>query len=78
MPASSVSRILYSWRALRFSAAMEKQGDPPERAAKVIERALFARRPQARYLVGLDSRLRLLVARLPEPLRDRIVAAVMR
>ncbi len=63
---------------LRLSRRMETRGDPPARVAAAIERALFARRPRARYLVGFDARIRLAVARLPEPLRDRIVAAVTR
>jgi NAD(P)-dependent dehydrogenase (short-subunit alcohol dehydrogenase family) len=59
----------------RVSQQMEKRGIPPERVAAAIERALFAARPRARYLVGTDARLRLLVAHLPDGVRDRIVAA---
>jgi NAD(P)-dependent dehydrogenase (short-subunit alcohol dehydrogenase family) len=59
----------------RVAQQMEKRGIPPERVAAAIERALFAARPRARYLVGTDARLRLLVAHLPDGLRDRIVAA---
>ena len=61
----------------RISQQMEKRGIPPERVAAAIERALFSPRPRARYLVGRDARVRLLVARLPEGIRDRIVAAVV-
>ncbi len=62
---------------LRVAQQMERRGIPPERVAAVIERALYSRRPRARYLVGTDARLRLAVARLPEALRDWIVAAVV-
>jgi NAD(P)-dependent dehydrogenase (short-subunit alcohol dehydrogenase family) len=37
---------------------------PPGRVARVIERALTARRPRTRYLVGTDAHLAALVARL--------------
>jgi NAD(P)-dependent dehydrogenase (short-subunit alcohol dehydrogenase family) len=61
----------------RLSAKMDESGIPPERVAQVIERALFSAHPRARYLVGRDARVRLMVARLPDGLRDRIVAAVV-
>lgn len=61
----------------RFSQRQELQGIPPERVAQVIERALTARRPRARYVVGLDAWIRLFIARLPEPLRDLIIFAVL-
>jgi NAD(P)-dependent dehydrogenase (short-subunit alcohol dehydrogenase family) len=73
-------RPLYEKRIegmVRISQRLERRGDPPERVARVIERALFARRPRARYLVGIDARVRLLIARLPEALRDRLVAAAI-
>jgi len=61
----------------RLAQRQEMNAIPPEQVARVIERALFARRPRARYLVGIDARIRLLVARLPEPLRDLIVMAAL-
>jgi NAD(P)-dependent dehydrogenase (short-subunit alcohol dehydrogenase family) len=62
---------------MRLAQRYETNAIPPEQVARVIERALFARRPRARYLVGIDARIRLLVARLPEPLRDLIVMAAL-
>ena len=50
------------------------QGIPPERVVRVIERALTARRPKARYLVGGKARLRLLLGRLPTRWRDWLIA----
>lgn len=46
---------------------------PAETVARAIERALTSRRPRARYVVGKDARLALLLARLPDRLRDRIL-----
>ncbi|MFP3940682.1 MAG: SDR family oxidoreductase [Acidobacteriota bacterium] len=46
---------------------------PAERVARVIARALTARRPKTRYLVGREAWLAALVAPLPDRLRDRIL-----
>jgi NAD(P)-dependent dehydrogenase (short-subunit alcohol dehydrogenase family) len=51
------------------------RGIPPERVAKKIERALTARRPRTRYLVGADARGQAFAARvLPDRLLDWVVA----
>lgn len=61
-----------------ISKAMAERAIPPERAARVIEQALTARRPRDRYLVGPDARVQALLARaLPHRLLDRIVARQM-
>lgn len=53
-------------------------GMTPDRVARQVEHALSAARPKRRYLIGLDARLLAgLVTRLPDPLRDRTVAAVL-
>lgn len=49
-------------------------GIPPQKVVRAIERALTARRPRARYVVGSDTRLRLLLNRLPTRLRDWLIA----
>lgn len=36
-------------------ADTERRGVAPDRVARVIERALTARRPRSRYLVGADA-----------------------
>jgi NAD(P)-dependent dehydrogenase (short-subunit alcohol dehydrogenase family) len=62
-------------------AAVEtgQRGIPPDEAAKVIERALDARRPRPRYLVGRDAYGMATAARLlPARLYDRIVARALR
>jgi len=63
----------------RASAETGARGIPPERAAEVIEKALSARRPRARYLVGRDARGMAAGKRLmPPKLYDRITARVLR
>jgi NAD(P)-dependent dehydrogenase (short-subunit alcohol dehydrogenase family) len=53
----------------------EARGIPPEKVAAKIERALSARRPRTRYLVGTDARGQAFLARiLPDRLVDWIVA----
>jgi NAD(P)-dependent dehydrogenase (short-subunit alcohol dehydrogenase family) len=52
-----------------------KRGLPPQRAAQVITKALTARNPRPRYLVGTDAHAAAVVARLPFRLRYRLTAA---
>jgi NAD(P)-dependent dehydrogenase (short-subunit alcohol dehydrogenase family) len=48
---------------------------PPERVARAIARALHARRPRARYVVGRDARLAVLLkALLPTTWFDALLA----
>ncbi|HEX3173308.1 MAG TPA: SDR family NAD(P)-dependent oxidoreductase [Solirubrobacterales bacterium] len=54
-----------------------ERGIPPEKVAATIERALTARRPRTRYLVGADARGQAFAARfLPARLVDSIVARI--
>jgi NAD(P)-dependent dehydrogenase (short-subunit alcohol dehydrogenase family) len=54
-------------------------GIEPRGVAEVIGRALTAKRPRARYLVGRDAKVRGPVAALlPDRVMDRIVARAMR
>lgn len=50
-------------------------GLPPEAVAKVAIDALESRRPKHRYLVGADAKSLSLLGRLPDSLRDRVIAA---
>jgi NAD(P)-dependent dehydrogenase (short-subunit alcohol dehydrogenase family) len=45
----------------------------PARVVEAVTHALTAGRPKTRYLVGRDARLRLLLQRLPDRLRDRVI-----
>lgn len=51
------------------------RGTPAAVVAQVVEQALTARRPQARYLVGHDARLRIWLERLPTRWRDGLIAS---
>jgi len=51
----------------------EQQGSPPDDVARVVHRALTARRPRARYLVGEHSRF---LSTLPRLLPDRLLDQV--
>jgi NAD(P)-dependent dehydrogenase (short-subunit alcohol dehydrogenase family) len=62
-----------------FTEEGRTKGTEPEKVAGRIEHALTATRPKARYLVGPDAKvLGGVVTRLPDPVRDRIFAAVTR
>ncbi|MFT3866026.1 MAG: SDR family oxidoreductase [Solirubrobacterales bacterium] len=55
-----------------------ERGIPPEKVAAKIERALEARRPRARYLIGIDAQVMARArAILPTPVFDRFVAQAM-
>lgn len=62
-------------RSARHGAA---RGLPPDEVAKAVEHALTARRPKTRYLVGSDARIRALIRRLPDRLRDRLILSRLR
>jgi NAD(P)-dependent dehydrogenase (short-subunit alcohol dehydrogenase family) len=70
-------KTIASYRKLMKSLA--ERGIPPAKVAEAIEHALIARRPRARYLVGLDAKLQAR-AKLFIPTRvfDRVVARVAR
>jgi NAD(P)-dependent dehydrogenase (short-subunit alcohol dehydrogenase family) len=60
---------------LRRRLSRGMKGRQPEAVAAVVEQALTARRPKARYVVGTDARMRLMLLQLPTALRDRIIVA---
>ena len=71
---------LYADRVAAFRTLALKRGEggaPAERVAEVVEDALTAERPHARYLVGKDAKLRAGFERLPDRLRDRIYERVL-
>ncbi len=56
----------------------ERRGVSPEQVAATIERALTARRPRARYLVGRDARGMVIAhALLPTGAFDRVLRRVL-
>jgi hypothetical protein len=71
---------LYSERIDAFRRVALKRGEggaPAERVAEVVEEALTAERPHARYLVGKDAKLRAGFERLPDRLRDQVYERVL-
>lgn len=74
------SSELYGARMDRFRKVAARRGAggiPADRVARVVERALTARRPLTRYVVGRDARIRAAIERLPDRLRDRVLARVL-
>lgn len=53
-----------------FLAEALDRGIDPDRVAQVVEDALSAERPRARYLVGTDARIQAAIDLLPDSLRE--------
>ena len=53
-----------------FLDEAEEKAIQPDEVAKVVERALTAKRPKARYLVGTDAKVQAVLARLPDRGRE--------
>jgi NAD(P)-dependent dehydrogenase (short-subunit alcohol dehydrogenase family) len=71
---------LYGERMSAFrdaATAAGQRAEPADQVAIIIERALTAQAPKARYVVGRDARRRAIVERLPTRLRDRIYERVL-
>jgi len=78
---SSRQAELYGGMIERYREAVRRtaeRGIPPEKVARTIERALTARRPRARYLVGVDAKVQArLKSVVPTRVLDRLVARAM-
>ena len=62
----------------RTATEAEQRGIPADRVARVVARALTAKKPRTRYVVGRDARVQGLLARFaPDRLRDRLVSRLM-
>jgi NAD(P)-dependent dehydrogenase (short-subunit alcohol dehydrogenase family) len=64
--------------ALKAAEMSAKAAIPPDRVAKVIERALTSRHPRGRYLVGPDARVQATIAKLPPSVTDRFLGLIIR
>jgi NAD(P)-dependent dehydrogenase (short-subunit alcohol dehydrogenase family) len=74
LPAEMLARYRRGLDGARKAAnRAARNAIPAERVAGVIEHALTARRPRARYLVGADARAQAAIERLPAPARDRLL-----
>jgi NAD(P)-dependent dehydrogenase (short-subunit alcohol dehydrogenase family) len=71
---------LYGTSIERFRTIALKRGlngIEPDEVAKIVEHALTAASPKARYLVGKDAKTRARLQRLPTWARDRVIARLM-
>jgi NAD(P)-dependent dehydrogenase (short-subunit alcohol dehydrogenase family) len=63
----------------RRTVQREQNGLPPQEVARVVARALTAKRPKTRYLVGREVRvLAILVKFLPDRVRDWFIRQALR
>lgn len=60
--------------AVRKRAERGTGGLPPSVVADAVVHALTADKPKTRYLVGRDARVRALFQKLPDRVRDRLIA----
>jgi NAD(P)-dependent dehydrogenase (short-subunit alcohol dehydrogenase family) len=61
----------------RATVQAERIATSPDRVARVVERALTARHPRTRYLVGVDAHVQATVRHLPAGVRDTLLTRVM-
>jgi NAD(P)-dependent dehydrogenase (short-subunit alcohol dehydrogenase family) len=60
--------------AVKKRASRGTGGLPASVVADVVVRALTARKPKTRSLVGRDARIRVMLQKLPDRMRDRLIA----
>ena len=59
------------------AGAEERDALPPDRVAAIIEHALCAPKPRARYVVGRPAQVQAIIAHLPTRLRDGLIRKAM-
>lgn len=60
-----------------FLAEAEERAIDADRVAVVVEHALTARRPKARYLVGTDAKVQAVIDKLPDRPREMLLGKVL-
>lgn len=77
---STEHRVLYAQHVAgmkKFIPMARKLAVPTSKVVAVVEQALTARRPRARYIVGLGNKLQVaFVTNIPAALRDRMLAQI--
>ncbi len=59
---------------IKTQTRMGRSGSPPILVARIIEEILSAKKPKSRYIIGLDAKIQVLMARfLPDGMRDWII-----
>ena len=61
----------------RVAARSARDAIPAESVAHLVAHALTAPRPKTRYLIGKHTRVRSIIARLPDRLRDRLLTTAL-
>jgi NAD(P)-dependent dehydrogenase (short-subunit alcohol dehydrogenase family) len=74
MPKEAMSYYGRVVDAVRKRAARGTGGLPPRVVADAVVHALTSAKPKTRYLVGRDARFRAIFQKLPDRVRDRIIA----
>ncbi|MEA2647297.1 MAG: hypothetical protein QOE92_2380 [Chloroflexota bacterium] len=64
----------FTGRMQEITKEIARRGIPASRVAEVVQEALSAPRPRARYLVGADAKAQSVVGRLPDRARDELLA----
>jgi NAD(P)-dependent dehydrogenase (short-subunit alcohol dehydrogenase family) len=63
----------------REAERLGREGLPPEAVAEVVGRAVTARRPRARYVIGREAKIQAVAARLlPDRVLDTVIAHALR
>lgn len=66
--------VLYEQALARVERSLEHQSlNPPDVVAKAVLKALHTSRPRTRYAVGRGARLAVMIGRLPDQWRDRLL-----
>src|SRR5688572_2085832 len=74
MPKAAVEYYGGVIEAVKKRAMKGTGGLPPSVVADVVVHALTARKPKTRYLIGRDARIRAMLQKLPDRVRDRLIA----
>jgi NAD(P)-dependent dehydrogenase (short-subunit alcohol dehydrogenase family) len=61
----------------KFAAEGRERGHPPQVVLDAVIDALESRKPRTRYVMGDGARLRQILRRLPDRLRDRVMLGVL-
>jgi NAD(P)-dependent dehydrogenase (short-subunit alcohol dehydrogenase family) len=64
-------------RMRRVTEQTAARAIPPDRVARVVEHALTASRPRTRYVVGSDAHVQAMIRRMPDRMRDAMVARMI-
>ena len=78
LPQEALTRYGGRIRAFRAAAAgRAAKAAPAANVARAVAHALTAETPKTRYLVGRDAKIRRSMERLPDRLRDRVIAKAL-